>query len=567
MNIRKMISVVLAASALVSCSGAAVLAASEQQPSGDGQESAGHPVVMSEEEGQAEGNAPEEKAAEEDPITKFVTRLYDVTLGREPDDAGLADWSSKLRNKKMTGISVAFGFIFSPEFQGLELSNEDYVECMYRAFMGRKSDAAGKADWVRVLEENTRAAGREKVFLGFANSKEFDKICAEYGIVRGLYFEGSDPVKSGMTELFVERLYNVVLDRSADEDGMRNWASALMKHKNTGIKTAYGFFFSPEYLKKARTDEQYVDDLYSAFMGREGDENGRQYWLSKMKNGTSRLKIFNGFACSPEFTAICESYGIDRGAELKTAEIVKGGSKTWEETVSSKGVPADWKKKLLKDCEYWVDYEPQVTYRMGGKALESGSIDCSGFVTQLYRRALGTMAPSSSFSKFVNDSRNFSGYQDMTSRGTWYDNRGGERPRQEGIWGVASVRGGVFFVDKYGIGSPNYMDVKYWFDQLISTDVEYEYVRVVDAAKDGDWEILEHFSAGDIVIWSDSKGGFYSAGDVHIAIYDGEGGVYQSGDTYGGVSHVKIPQVLQKPLETGDKRMYIFRMSGGSSGK
>ena len=69
------------------------------------------------------------------------------------------------------------------------------------------------------------------------------------------------------------------------------------------------------------------------------------------------------------------------------------------------------------------------------------------------------------------------------------------------------------------------------------------------------------------MIWSDSKGGFYSAGDVHIAIYDGEGGVYQSGDTYGGVSHVKIPQVLQKPLETGDKRMYIFRMSGGSSGK
>ena len=78
-------------------------------------------------------------------VKEFVTRLYDICLDRKPDAQGLADWSGQLKNSQATGVSVAYGFIFSAELQGKSLSNEDYIEIMYKAFFGRKSDAAGKA--------------------------------------------------------------------------------------------------------------------------------------------------------------------------------------------------------------------------------------------------------------------------------------------------------------------------------------------------------------------------------------------------------------------------------------
>lgn len=117
-----------------------------------------------------------------DGITEFVTRLYNVTLDRDPDAPGLADWKSRLGTHTASGRDVAFGFIFSQEFTNRNLSNEDYVEYLYKAFFGRASDAAGKADWVGRLNGGQ---SRVEVFDGFVGSTEFDNLCKKYGIVRG----------------------------------------------------------------------------------------------------------------------------------------------------------------------------------------------------------------------------------------------------------------------------------------------------------------------------------------------------------------------------------------------
>ncbi|MCR5654253.1 MAG: DUF4214 domain-containing protein [Lachnospiraceae bacterium] len=116
-----------------------------------------------------------------DGVTAFVTRLYNVCLDRDPDDAGLADWTGKLWAHERSGRDVSFGFIFSKEFQNRGFSNEDYVEYLYKAFFGRASDAAGKADWVGRLNGG---ASREDVFNGFVGSTEFDNLCKKYGITR-----------------------------------------------------------------------------------------------------------------------------------------------------------------------------------------------------------------------------------------------------------------------------------------------------------------------------------------------------------------------------------------------
>ena len=47
----------------------------------------------------------------------FVTRLYQQCLGREPDPTGHSFWVNALQTGQNTGADVAYGFVFSDEFQ------------------------------------------------------------------------------------------------------------------------------------------------------------------------------------------------------------------------------------------------------------------------------------------------------------------------------------------------------------------------------------------------------------------------------------------------------------------
>lgn len=115
-------------------------------------------------------------------VNSFVARLYQVCFNRLPDMAGQGGWTLKLINKEMTGSSVAEGFVFSQEMTNQNLSNEEFVKCMYQAFFGRPADEAGLKAWTEKLDAG---ASKNEIFYGFAASVEFDALCASYGIVRG----------------------------------------------------------------------------------------------------------------------------------------------------------------------------------------------------------------------------------------------------------------------------------------------------------------------------------------------------------------------------------------------
>ncbi len=114
-------------------------------------------------------------------VIGFATRLYTTCLGRNPDAAGLNDWSTQLANRRASGSEVAHGFFFSDEFQSQNFSNAEYVTRLYRTFMNREPDSAGYNDWLNQLNNGV---SRESVFQGFAGSVEWSNICSEYGIVK-----------------------------------------------------------------------------------------------------------------------------------------------------------------------------------------------------------------------------------------------------------------------------------------------------------------------------------------------------------------------------------------------
>ena len=112
----------------------------------------------------------------------FVTRFYQLCLSRDPDPAGLKNWVDQLQSGKQTGANVAYGFVFSPEFQNRNVTDDEYINIMYHAFFNRDADAGGYNNWATYLEAGFT---RHYVLAGFVNSQEFKNLCASYNINPG----------------------------------------------------------------------------------------------------------------------------------------------------------------------------------------------------------------------------------------------------------------------------------------------------------------------------------------------------------------------------------------------
>ncbi len=155
------------------------------------------------------GTVPRDKCTvcgKQDGVTAFITRLYNVCLDREPDEEGLNYWRYLLWTHARTGADISSYFIFSEEFENKDLSDEEFIEYMYRAFFNREYDSEGKSYW---LWEMYDGMNRSHVFAGFVNSKEFSVLCQQYGITLGTY----TPVDDALTPDYVAKMSYVARER------------------------------------------------------------------------------------------------------------------------------------------------------------------------------------------------------------------------------------------------------------------------------------------------------------------------------------------------------------------
>lgn len=268
-------------------------------------------------------------ASEENGVEEFVSRLYTVILGREADEAGLAEWTGYLLDGTFTGVEVAEGFIMSDEFLGVYRTNEEFVTILYNAFFGRTPDEAGLVAWVEFMDSGYNTTF---IFAGFANSDEFGALCESYGVEQGhkkLTVTDQQPIIGAVDYkvwLFVERLYTEVLERTPDLGGLQSWVNHLLLGTYTGVEVASGFILSDEFQAKDLTNEEYVQIMYRAFFGRGADPLGLEGWVKALENGYTKEDIFRGFAYSDEFAVLCENYGITHKKDLpvpgKLYEIV-----------------------------------------------------------------------------------------------------------------------------------------------------------------------------------------------------------------------------------------------------
>jgi len=343
----------------------------------------------------------------EEKLRAYVTRCYEIILGRDPDAGGLKTWYNELISGRKAASEIIDNFVRSQEFLGKHYSNADAVEILYKAMLGRGSDPAGKADWVGKLDAGYPFA---VVINGFCGSKEFKEICDSYGIAPGSVSMEQGSASDQQIRAFVTRCYKIILGRDADEVGMNTWFNELKSRRRTAAEIIEQFVYSQEFQNKKYSNPDAVEILYKAMLGRGSDPAGKADWVGRLAGGQPLTAIINGFCGSMEFTAICEAYGITPGS-VKVETVSKAAVEAPEETVQK----PERKANLIE-----ITNPSDTVNEQLGTAVQAIYINeekAKEFIGRCYRVILGREASQAELDSWISQMTNGSKTADQIARG------------------------------------------------------------------------------------------------------------------------------------------------------
>jgi bacillolysin len=240
----------------------------------------------------------------------LVTHYYRSILRRPADAAGKAFWTGEAARVAALGartdeawFAMAASFFASHEYAAFARTPDEFVGDLYRTFFNRPADDAGLVYWSSQI-----AAGipREAVLVSFLFSAELA------GFTRGLF--DAAPARAEVDT--VVDFYRGLLLRLPDDAGFRFWERQFRAAQCAGGaeviaatgNISAGFAVSPEHLARARSNGQYVADLYNAFLRRGADLAGVGFWIAQLDSGAmTRDQMRRQFLASPEFTARAEA--------------------------------------------------------------------------------------------------------------------------------------------------------------------------------------------------------------------------------------------------------------------
>jgi parallel beta-helix repeat protein len=207
----------------------------------------------------------------------IVYRMYDSAFNRAPDSLGLNSWITALENGKSVS-SMAAAFAASSEFKAKygALSNQQFVEQLYRNVLDREGDAGGVSHWANALDAST--LNRGQVLAKFSESAEHISLMRP-AVEKGLWDQDE-------TAVSVARLYYAAFDRAPDAGGLTGWTDSV-KSGNALANVADKFAASAEFKATygSLSNQKFVEQLYLNSLDRQGDAGGINYWTQTLDAG------------------------------------------------------------------------------------------------------------------------------------------------------------------------------------------------------------------------------------------------------------------------------------------
>lgn len=134
---------------------------------------------------------------------------------------------------------------------------------------------------------------------------------------------------------FVHNIYRVALNRTPDEDGFNFWTNSLRSQDWAGRQVLLNLLDTPEFRELNLSAEEFVNRMYNVINNRAADEEGFNYWVNRYNEvlqykidnctlhdgcqatenankhiGDTRLEILDYMMNESEFKERCESMGI-----------------------------------------------------------------------------------------------------------------------------------------------------------------------------------------------------------------------------------------------------------------
>ena len=284
-------------------------------------------------------------------VYAFVKRMYEIVLGRSPEEDGLKYWYDSLTLGTNEGAEIINGFFFSEEFQNAGHSDEEYIYKLYRALFNREADSEGFKTWMDALNNGM---SRRYVCAGFVGSVEYDELCRSYGIVPGTMSTNENRYKNKNITSFVSHFYKYCLGRQGDVNGLNNWTGDLISGRAKGVDIVKGFFFSDEMQNKKLSNEEFVDILYQTLLSRKSDVAGKSDWVGRLNSGVSKQHVICGFVYSSEFTKLCQTYGINRG-DMEVSQETRDENANLTAYISRLYSVCFDRKATATELNHWTD--------------------------------------------------------------------------------------------------------------------------------------------------------------------------------------------------------------------
>lgn len=121
-------------------------------------------------------------------VANFVSRVYTIALGREPEVEGWNFWINKLTSKELSATEfIAENLMTQPEFIERELNKQQFVTTMYSLIVNRTPDEDGQSYWEGKYNEyreqtSSIATLRIKIAREMMNEKEFKDLVTSLGL-------------------------------------------------------------------------------------------------------------------------------------------------------------------------------------------------------------------------------------------------------------------------------------------------------------------------------------------------------------------------------------------------